>query len=363
MIMKSHKYFGGYLCVIILLLSASLLHSQSATEGKSYELGLIGFYNLENIFDTIDDPTINDEEYLPNGANAWSGMKYKNKLTNMSIAISKIGGKIGGKLEMHCPAILGVSEVENLGVLEDLIVQPALAPYNFGAILHEGPDRRGVDVGLLYQKDKFKVLSSHSYRLYDTAQPNFLTRDQLLVSGVFLGDTIHVIVNHWPSRLGGEKRSSPKREMAARLTRRIVDSLLGANPEAKVIVMGDLNDDPYNNSVKKVMNAPLETDWTKLKPGQMYNASYKLYKEGIGSLCYRDNWNLFDQIIITQGLLGEDRSSLRMYGFRIFNDNMLKQKDGRYKGYPLRTHAGGVYMNGYSDHFPTYLIMIKEKNK
>ncbi|MEG1717054.1 MAG: endonuclease/exonuclease/phosphatase family protein [Bacteroidales bacterium] len=346
---------------LILILSTAFVFVGFAQEKeKSYQIGLIGFYNLENLFDTIDDPTTIDEEFLPKGSYAWTSEKYNNKLLNMSEAISRMGGKIAGQ-EIRCPIVLGVSEIENSRVLEDLVAMPALKPYNFGVVHYDGPDRRGVDVGLLYQKDKFQLLGSRSVRLYDSVQPHFLTRDQLVVTGIFMGDTIHVIVNHWPSRLGGERRSSPKREMAARLTRSIVDSLFAINPKAKVIVMGDLNDDPINKSVVTYMDAPKITDPANLKPGQMYNASYPIFKEGIGTLCYRDQWNLFDQIIISQNLTGKDRSSLKMLNYRIFNDNMLKQKDGRYNGYPLRTTAGGIYLNGYSDHFPVYLMMIKEK--
>lgn len=342
---------------ILLSLTAGL----QAQEEKEYRLGMIGFYNLENLFDTINDPNINDEEFLPDGSYAWNGSKYHNKLRNLSMAISRMGTDELKGISLHCPDILGVSEIENRLVLEDLVSQPALKEYNFGIVHYDGPDARGVDVGLIYKKDKFTVLGSRSVRLNDPEQPDFKTRDQLVVSGLYMGDTLHLIVNHWPSRFGGEKRSSPKRELAAALTRSIVDSLLRINPQAKVIVMGDLNDDPYNKSVKDVMDAPMTDDYTTLKPGQMFNASYGLYKRGVGTLCYRGRWNLFDQMLITQGLLGKDRSSLKFFGYRIYNDKELLQKDGRYAGYPLRTHAGGVYLNGYSDHFPVFMVLIKEK--
>lgn len=347
--------------LVFVLAVLSVARVQAQQQKKTYELGLIGFYNLENLFDTIDDPAIDDAEFLPKGSYAWGAVKYHNKLKNLSEAISKIGTDEIRGIGIHCPDILGVSEIENRRVLEDLVSQPALKDYGFGIVHYDGPDARGVDVGLLYKKDRFKVLSSKSYRLHDPEKPDFKTRDQLLVSGIYMGDTLHIIVNHWPSRWGGEKRSSPRREHAASLTRSIVDSLLSADSLAKVIVMGDLNDDPYNKSVVQVMNAPMEDDYAKLRPGQMFNASYGLYKRGVGTLCYRGKWNLFDQMLITQGLVGKDRSSLKFYGFRIFNSPELLQKSGNYAGYPLRTHAGGVYLNGYSDHFPVFMVMIKEK--
>ena len=354
--MRTRK-LGG-LFFFLLLLAGSRLQGQ---ERKSYELGMVGFYNLENLFDTIDDPAVNDEEFLPRGSYGWNGTKYRDKLHNLSEVIARMGTDEIAGYPLHCPDILGVSEVENRRVLEDLVSQPALAGYGFGIVHYDGPDARGVDVGLIYKKDKFRVLSSRSYRLHDPDDPGFKTRDQLLVSGLYMGDTLHLIVNHWPSRLGGERRSSPKREKAAALSRSVVDSLLAANPQAKVIVMGDFNDDPYNNSVTQVMNAPEEDDYRKLEPGQMFNASYGLYKRGVGTLCYRGRWNLFDQMLLTQALVGKDRSSLKFFGFRIYNDPSLLQKSGRYAGYPLRTHAGGVYLNGYSDHFPVFTVFIKEK--
>ena len=335
----------------VLLLSVSMLSAQSG-KTKTY---VVGFYNLENLFDIYDDPAKNDEEFLPDGANKWTEDKYNKKLHNMATVIRSMAETNG---RFH--SILGVSEIENRLVLEDLVSQPELAPYNFGIVHYDGPDARGVDVGLIYKKGKFTVLGSRSARLHDPSDPGFKTRDQLLVSGLYMGDTIHIIVNHWPSRLGGEKRSSPKREMAARLTRSMVDSLLAINPEAKVIVMGDLNDDPKNKSVVEVMNAPMTDDYTKLQPGQMFNTSYGLYRRGVGTLCYRGQWNLFDQILITQGLVGKDRSTLKFYGYRIYNDESLNQKSGRYIGYPLRTHAGGVYLNGYSDHYPVFMLVIKD---
>ncbi|MDE5608935.1 MAG: endonuclease/exonuclease/phosphatase family protein [Bacteroidales bacterium] len=353
--MRKSVLSWGVAAVLSLLLCTNL----SAQEKKTYDVGMIGFYNLENLFDTIDDPNTNDQEFLPTGGYAWTGTKYHNKLHNLATVIAKIGTDEKG-LNLHCPDILGVSEIENRMVLEDLVAQPELLPYNFGIVHYDGPDRRGVDVGLLYKKDKFTLLGSRSVNIpYERL--GFYTRDQLVVTGIYMGDTIHLIVNHWPSRLGGEKRSSPKRELAAEYSRGIVDSLLAVNPNAKVVLMGDLNDDPYNNSVVKIMNAPKEDDYTKLQPGQMYNASYGAYKLGNGTLCYRGKWNLFDQMLLTQGFVGKDRSTLKFYGYRIFRDPMLLQKSGQYAGYPLRTHAGGVWLNGYSDHFPVFMVVIKEK--
>ena len=326
-----------------------------AQQKKKLAVAIVGFYNQENLFDTINDPKINDEEFLPDSPNHWNTEKYLHKLANMSKVISLIGTDINP----DGVALLGVSEVENLRVMKDLASQPLLKNRHFGIVHYDSPDRRGIDVGLFYNPKYFKLINSRSYRLHVPGMPNFRTRDQLLVSGLLLGDTVYVIVNHWPSRYGGEKRSRPLRNAAAGLTRHISDSLLRLNPEAKIIVMGDLNDNPTNESVMKVMRAVPKN---KMKPGDFYNPMYKLYKEGIGSTAWRDTWSLFDQIFVSPALLGPVtlHSGLKFYKAFIFNKPFMQQKDGRYKGYPYRTFAGGTWLGGYSDHFPAYIVLVKQ---
>ena len=182
----------------------------------------------------------------------------------------------------------------------------------------------------------------------------------MVVSGKLLGDPIHFIVNHWPSRYGGEKRSRPLRNAAAELSRQLVDSLLAIDPEAKIILMGDLNDNPNNESVKDIMRA--KGDTSKLAAGDFYNPMYAMYKKGIGSNAYRDAWSLFDQTLLSQGLLGKDYSTFTFYRAHIFNKGFLIQKDGRYKGYPYRSFAAGTWQGGYSDHFPVYVVLMREIN-
>jgi endonuclease/exonuclease/phosphatase family metal-dependent hydrolase len=317
------------------------------------QVSCVAFYNQENLFDTINDPKINDEEYLPNGAMKWGTMKYTAKLQHMSYAISQIGLDV-------CPqgvALIGVSEIENSGVLKDLVSQSALAKRSMEFVHYEGPDRRGVDVALLYNPKYFTVTNSKSYRLH-TPDTAFRTRDQLMVSGYLQGEKIHVIVNHWPSRTGGEMESRPKRNAAAALTRSIADSLFRADPKAKIIIMGDLNDDPFNESCTKVLGA--KKDLTDLKDGDLYNTLWKTLDKGIGSLAYADQWNLFDQIIVSSELARSDPSKLRLWKAEVFNKAFLTQQEGRYKGTPLRTHAGGAWTNGYSDHYPTMIYLVKE---
>ncbi len=342
------KYFAFS---VVFFLSTISLFAQE----KQYQVSCIAFYNLENLFDTIDTPDVNDIEFTPKGGYSWNSMKYNNKLENMSSAISQIGGKYSP----NGPVVLGVSEVENKQVLEDLVKMPALKNANYGIVHYDSPDRRGIDVALLYNKEHFTPVKSSPHRLYMDNDTSFRTRDQLLVEGLLDGETIYVIVNHWPSRSGGEYRSRPKRVAAAALTKQIADSVLNVNKDAKIVIMGDLNDDPTNESCKKTLNAKKKP--SQVKEGGLYNTSWSLFAKGVGSLAYRDSWNLFDQIIISYGLLNaESKTGYKFWKAHIFNEDFLTQQDGRFKGYPKRTHAGGSYLNGYSDHFPSYIYLVKE---
>lgn len=341
-----------YLLFLFLICALAL-----SAQNKKVIIHPVAFYNLENLFDTIHQPGVLDEEFTPQGSTRWTSMKYKNKLKNLSYAIGQFGTD-GPFPTPSGPAIIGVSEVENIGVMLDLIHTGKLAERNYQIVHYDSPDRRGIDVGLIYDPARYQVESSRPYRLVYPADTAMRTRDQLLVSGTLAGEKVHVIVNHWPSRLGGEKASRPRREAAAALTRHIADSLLLADPESKVIIMGDLNDDPNNVSCKDVIGAVKKQE--DVQPGGYFNTMWQLYDKGIGSLAYQGQWNLFDQIIISANLVGKDRSTLKYVKSEVFNRDFLKQEEGKYKGYPLRTHAGGVYLNGYSDHFPTIIYLAKE---
>jgi hypothetical protein len=314
----------------------------------------VAFYNLENLFDTINDPNTNDEEFLPDGNYRWGALKYTNKLKNMAYAISKLGTD---KFCPNGPAVIGVSEIENRQVLEDLIKTDELASRNYDIVHFNSPDRRGVDVGLLYDRDQFEVDTAISARLHIECSPNTLTRDQLLVSGRLAGERVHIIVNHWPSRLGGEEQSRCRREAAAALSRHLADSVLAADPDSKVIIMGDLNDDPDNKSCATVLGAVKNPE--DVVAGGYFNTMWRLHEKGFGTLGYQGQWNLFDQIIVSANLVGNDRSTLKYFKSEIFNKDFLKQSSGKYKGYPKRTHASGRYLNGYSDHFPVIIYLAK----
>lgn len=328
--------------------------AKSQAQDKQIQVACVAFYNVENLFDTINTPGVNDIEFTPEGTNRWNTAKYTHKLKNLAEVIAQIGND----LTPDGPAILGLSEIENRQVIEDLISQPQIKSRNYQIVHYDSPDRRGVDVAMIYNPAYFKLISSSSHTLTIEGRDDFFTRDQLLVTGELLGERVHILVAHWPSRSGGEKRSRPMRIAAAQLGRSIIDSIRAAEPNAKIMYMGDLNDDPVNVSVRDHMHAI--GNLAKIQPGQLFNPFEDFYKKGIGSLAWRDSWNLFDMVLLTQPLLSKQENTLRFHKAGVFNKKFLRQPEGRFQGYPFRTFAGGVYLGGYSDHFPVYIFLIKE---
>ena len=346
----------NFLKLIISILFLSLFISSHAQD-KKFKIHTLAFYNLENLFDTINDPMKFDDYSPIMELKTNRGDAYRRKITNMARVIAEIGKDV----THNTPAILGVCEVENKDVLEDIVNDSKLLEKNYGIVHYDSPDSRGIDVALLYQKSLFTPISSsaHELKIYDTqTQKRITTRDQLLVSGKLEGDLIHIIVNHWPSRRGGEARSRPKRVAAAKLNKRILDSLQAHDPYAKLIIMGDLNDDPTNPSVKNVLKAKRKRKKVDFKG--LYNPFEKFYRDGLGTTAYRDNWSLFDQIIVSKTLLEKDYTSFRYYQAGIFNKNYLITPKGKYKGYPFRSWNDSGFSNGFSDHFPVYIYLIKE---
>lgn len=315
----------------------------------------VAFYNLENLFDTINNNGSYDLEFSPQGSHQWDGRKYWSKINNLARAINAMADEY----TPQGPAIIGVSEIENITVLQDLVKADAIKGRMYGIVHHDGPDRRGVDVGMLYNPRLFKVLDVTNHRLLIPDNPRFRTRDQMCVTGILGSDTISVIVNHWPSRLGGQKQSSYLREAAAALSKQIADSLWAIRPGQPVIVMGDLNDDPQDVSCSKVLNA--RRDESGVGPEGFYNPWWKTLDKGIGTLAYKGSWNLFDQIIISGGLLKQNAKPghLEYWKCKVNNFDFLYDKEGTRQGAPLRTFSGGVWLDGYSDHFPTEIFLIQ----
>lgn len=347
----------NFILLFIFLAGFNGVYAQSSDKTQ-YKVACVGFYNLENLFDTEDDTTINDSEFLPGGTKNYTKEVYRDKLKNLSTVISQLG------IEETADgvAVLGVAEVENRKVLEDLALQPKLKARNFKIVHYNSPDFRGIDVALMYNPKYFKELESGSLNvpLKNPDGSYYPTRDVLWVYGLFNGEPVHFFVNHWPSRRGGEEASAPGRALAAGVAKAKIDSIVAKHPDAKVILMGDLNDDPLSPSVVDVLKS--KGDTSQLQPGDMFNPWVDYYKKGIGTLAYNDAWNLFDQIIISQSLLKRDQKGFFFQKAIIFNRPYLLQKSGRYKGYPLRTYDFDVYMRGYSDHFPTYIVLLKKIN-
>ncbi|WP_406685521.1 endonuclease/exonuclease/phosphatase family protein [Seonamhaeicola sp. MEBiC1930] len=343
--------------VSILILTLCLT---SYSQDKKFKIHTVAFYNLENLFDTINDPTKLDEYSPMMEIKTNRDVVYRKKINNMARVLADIGKETNN----NSPSIIGVCEIENKMVLEDLVNDSLLIDKDYGIIHYDAPDARGIDVALLYQKKIFTPLNSstHGLKIYDDQdQSRVYTRDQLLVSGKLEGELIHLIVNHWPSRRGGQARSNPKRVAAAKVSKRIIDSLQSVDPYSKVIIMGDLNDNPTNTSVKNVLNAKENKNEIGMKG--IYNPFTTFYKNGLGTTAYRDVWYLFDQIMITKPLLKKDTYSLKYYKAGIFNAHYLTHNKGKYKGYPFRSFSNGNFTNGFSDHYPVYLYLIKELEK
>ncbi|MDG4716129.1 MULTISPECIES: endonuclease/exonuclease/phosphatase family protein [Winogradskyella] len=343
----------------ILFLLTIVFANVNAQEKKKYKIHTVAFYNLENLFDTINDPLKYDEASpIMEMHEANRAEVYVEKVKNMARVVADIGKEDTN----NTPAIIGVSEIENRQVLVDLVNDPQLLDKDYGIVHYDSPDARGIDVALLYQKSLFKPIDTSSFELKiydDDTRKRVYTRDQLLVSGKLDGELIHIIVNHWPSRRGGEARSRPKRVAAAKLNKRIIDSLQSIDPYAKIITMGDLNDNPNNASLKEGLKAEAKKKKVGLKG--IYNPFENQFKkQGLGTTGYRDAWSLFDQILLTQPFLEQDYDSFRLYKAGIFNKNYLTNKRGRYKGYPFRSFSDGSFTDGFSDHFPVYVYLVKE---
>jgi len=330
------KYFY-YLLVLLFLISCNESDVNSVS---------IGFYNLENLFDITDDPETNDNQFTPNGDKKWDKVKYTEKLQNLAKVISQLA-------DNKYPAFLGVCEIENKKVLQDLANQPSLKQANYSVAHIESPDERGIDVGFLYNKSIFTVKEITAYQP-DLSIYKDKTRDILYVKGELKnGETLHFIINHWPSRGGGMKESEPKRIAAAKTLLSIQKEIQAKDPDSKIIVMGDFNDEPSNKSIAKTLNVACDIE--NIEDNQLFNAFCQLEKQGYGSYKYKGYWDMLDQIMISKSLITD---TLGIHFIR--NSAGIKAESwmiqtGKYKGFPLRTYGGNEYLAGYSDHFPVYI--------
>lgn len=342
----------------ILWVMLALVSLQLSAQKKSYAVYGVGFYNQENLFDTCHDEGKNDYEFLPTGSYHWDGLKYSHKLRNMSRVLSEMGTDV---LPVGC-ALIGLSEVENHKVLDDLTAQEPLKARGYKYVHVEGPDRRGIDCALLYNPAFFTVRNVKLVPYVQSLAKDsaYYTRGFLTVSGTLADEHVTVIVCHLPSRFSGPFY----REQGGRQIRALKDSLLRDDPQVKVIVMGDMNDDPTNKSMYESLGAKPDID--KVQSDEMFNPWYNmLTKKGTGTLMYNGMWNLFDQIIMSPNMLNQngkhDFSLLKYWKCQIFSRDYLFQTEGKYKGSPKRTTAGGVWLDGYSDHLPVVVYLVKEK--
>ena len=351
--MKKNLFFALVALFACAFTSADIKAQSSG--GRRVQVAGIAFYNFENLFDTIpNNPLGRDEEFTPGGSRQWDGRKYWLKVHNLAYAISQFKTKT----TPYGPAIIGVSEIENASVMADVARQPELRDWNLQIVHHDSPDLRGVDVGLMYNPRYFKVENVTNHTL--TAL-SFATRDQMCVVGQLLGQRIGVIVNHWPSRLGGQEQSEPNRIAAAELSKQIADSLWRVDPDMGVIVMGDLNDDPMNKSCAVILGGKREAK--DAKPHGFFNPWWNILNRGIGTLAYASSWNLFDQIIISGNLVNTPEDRWHFYEAKVLNFDFLKDTEGNRVGYPKRTYAAGSFLGGYSDHFPTEIFLRRYVNK
>lgn len=332
-----------------------LLCFGSTESQEVFDVRTIAFYNLENLFDTVNDTTHFDDDRTADGSARWTLKRYARKLESLAKVISSLDRSIGGR----APDILGVCEVENQQVLQDLIQQSLLQSANYAFIHADSPDERGIDVAFLYDQDHFIPASYHlqEVRLFDDRLRSDSTRDQLVVVGYLDGEEMGFIVNHWPSRRGGTQKSEANRLAAARVTRRLIDSLGIEHPGMPLIVMGDFNDNPTNKSIKQVLQGREVMD--SLGTYQLFNPMEKLFAKGYGTIGYRDRWSLFDQILLNTYASNNAAKRYRFWKAGIYMPSYLVQTSGRFKGYPKSTYVAGKYKGGYSDHFPVYIYLVR----
>ncbi|PTM10313.1 MAG: endonuclease [Bacteroidetes bacterium] len=320
------------------------IHTQDAKLDNDYFT--VAFYNLENLFDIFDDPKTYDNDFLPKSKRNWNAKRYHKKSRKLGQVISQIGLKKTNKP----PVLIGLAEVENRLVVDDLINSSSLKDKQYDLVHFDSPDERGIDVALIYHKEYFEVITSKVFALdlFDADGTRDYTRDILLVEGFLNGEKIYVLVNHWPSRRAGVELTEPARIIASNKAIEIITSIKKRDINAKIIVKGDFNDNPKNDSITNLVESH-----------NLYNPMSNLPTYARGSLNHRKEWNLFDQILFTTNFFEYSEGKHSFSQVDIFDEDFLKQYRGKYKGNPFRTYAGYIYKGGFSDHFPVYLFLKK----
>ncbi|WGK66001.1 endonuclease/exonuclease/phosphatase family protein [Croceiramulus getboli] len=306
----------------------------------------VAFYNLENLFDTKDDPDTLDDDFTPEGSLSWNEYRYQMKLNMIARTLTQIGYAEAGRP----PALIGLAEVENKRVLQDLLKTASLTKYDYEPVHYDSPDERGIDCALLYRRSAFELISSTSYPLLlhnETGERDY-TRDILYVHGNLFGMKVHLLINHWPSRRAGEEETKHKRMQAAHRNREIMNAIQQADPDPRLLIMGDFNDNPQSESVQHLLGTDL------------YNPMDLLLTRYEGSLNHRFTWHLFDQILLSKHWMKPYANPLHFQEADVYNPKPLQEYEGKYKGNPFRTYAGLEYLGGASDHFPVFVLFRQE---
>ncbi|MDA3910696.1 MAG: endonuclease [Bacteroidales bacterium] len=346
-----------YAIFIFLTLFAFQLTAQTENESPERSFRYM-FYNVENLFDTEDDPEKNDQEFLPNDGKFWNKYRYRDKLFKIYQVITAVG-------KWKSPEIIGLCEIENRKVLEDLISRTPLYNAGYKIIHFESPDSRGIDVGLLYRENAFEPLIQEKIPVHFSGNRRS-TRDILYVKGVVYSvDTIHVYVNHWPSRWGGQLETEQKRMRAASVLRKHVDSVFHADKNPNIIISGDLNDYPDNKSLTENLRAHTE-NYDKARDELLYNLSYYMqFHKKQGSHKYHGEWGVLDQLIVSGNLLNQSQTlQTSLNHANVFAEDFLLEDDEKYTGkIPNRTYIGYKYNGGFSDHLPVYIDFFSNEKQ
>lgn len=330
------KHFFWIAVIVLASLGACTKSQQSLT---------VAFYNTENLFDTQDDPHINDNEFLPDSEKKWDLARYQKKQSDLARVLSEID-------TVALPALIGLCEIENRQVLNDLVANKYLQAGKYAIAQFESPDPRGIDVALLYRPSVFKISSSEAIPVGFADEPKWKTRDILHVSGKIGKETFHVFVNHWPSRIGGEEETEAKRMQVASILKSKVDEVLAQNPKANIVIMGDMNDEPLNKSLIETLGAKA--------PGSnapLVNLMLPLDEQNLGTYFYRGNWNMLDNLVVSRSLIngkGCEVDGARGY---IFRKKWMEFTSKKGETSPNRTYGGSNYYGGVSDHFPVYFVL------
>ena len=356
--------------ILIIIAALLLLCAGADAQNAGKKNYVIGFYNLENLFDIYNDPVKNDEEFLPEGKNKWTEAKYQKKLQNMAKVIRSMKEENG---VWH--ALLGVSEIENRLVLEDLVWEEQIREANYQIIHYDGPDRRGVDVALLYNPKVFTFIESESipftfegssidFVMTKEQQDYFKTRDILMVHGTIDGEHFAVYVAHLPSRAGGKKGGNQLRDRGGEIMYNHAMQMQAKYPGIKIICMGDMNDNPTDPSMAEYLHGrEFKEDVTD---ADFFSPFTSMLKAGFGSLAYQGVWSIYDLLLVNNALANPVRGTFGLrqlhkngYYGRVYNPKFLTNQSGQYKGTPFRTFSNGAFIGGYSDHYPTYIVITK----